>query len=46
MNKVYSTNTIKIPGNLPEQYFFTRVKLSRVERRSCYLQAVMSELDF
>ena len=26
----YSTNATKIPENLPEQYFFARVKLSRV----------------
>ena len=34
-------NGMKIAENLPKQYFFARVKLSRMERQSCYLQAVM-----
>jgi len=37
---------MKIPENLPKQYFLARVKLSRVEKQSCYLQAVMFKLDF
>ena len=38
---LYSMKGMKIPENLPEQYFFARVKLSHVQRRNCYLQAVM-----